>query len=332
MEEKTLKERLVHIFIISIFCSLYFLVATISMINSVAFFDLSHSGLMSWSLAIGFEIGAAASLAAIIILDKTNKTMVWSLFLLLTSFQMMANSFHAFINLEDYMGWIELFGLEEEEPIVQKRILSIVSGAILPVVALGFIKSLVDYIRPEEPNNTSQPTAYVSNEIPEINKDDIPQEAKDWKGAFDINKPIEKEISFEEREAMNEERMNIIGQNGNDGIHYDEIETNIPGSAEPVVEEIIPDVSEEQPDEDLYSRDANQATIPTTVGEVVIAPETVNNDTDNADDNKPEKPIIEEHITPVGDPIIIPTEPAVKREPRNIVARGFVRQAGESKP
>ena len=167
MVEKTLKERLLHIFIISIFCSLYFLVATISMINSVAFFDLSHSGLMSWSLAIGFEIGAAASLAAIIILDKTNKTMVWGLFLLLTSFQMMANSFHAFINLENYMGWIELFGLEEAEPIYQKRILSIVSGAILPVIALGFIKSLVDYVRPEDTKGIAQPTAYVSDEIPE---------------------------------------------------------------------------------------------------------------------------------------------------------------------
>ena len=147
---KTLKEKAVHLSIIGIFVSLYFLVATISMINSVAFFDLSHSGLMSWSLAIGFELGAAASLAAIIILDKTNKTMVWGLFLLLTAFQMMANSYHAFVNLEDYMGWIELFGLEEEEPIFQKRILSVVSGAVLPLVALGFIKSLTDYIRPEE--------------------------------------------------------------------------------------------------------------------------------------------------------------------------------------
>ena len=138
---KTLKDRIVHLFIIGVFVSLYFLVATISMINSVAFFDLAHEGLMNWALAIGFELGAAASLAAIVILDKTNKTMVWSLFLLLTAFQMMANSFHAFINLEEYMGWIELFGLEEEEPIVQKRILSIVSGAVLPLVALGFIKS-----------------------------------------------------------------------------------------------------------------------------------------------------------------------------------------------
>jgi hypothetical protein len=46
--------------------------------------------------------------------------------------------------------WSELFGLSEEDPIFQKRILSVISGAILPLVALGFIKSLVDYIKPVE--------------------------------------------------------------------------------------------------------------------------------------------------------------------------------------
>tara|TARA_R110002049_G_scaffold109503_3_gene258332 strand:- start:1167 stop:2006 length:840 start_codon:yes stop_codon:yes gene_type:complete len=279
MKEKTLKERLLHIFIISIFCSLYFLVATISMINSVAFFDLSHSGLMSWSLAIGFEIGAAASLAAIIILDKTNKTMVWGLFLLLTSFQMMANSFHAFINLENYMGWVELFGLEETEPIYQKRILSIVSGAILPVVALGFIKSLVDYIRPEEPE--------VLNEIPNI-------------------------------------------------------ETPVAGSAEPVTQElyedhitkIIPDVSEELLGEDLYSRDAKEAIIPAEIGEVHIAPKIVK--TDDAVANVVEKPVPMEHITPVGDPIVIPTPETQipKREVKPpLTGRPFIKSSSvESKP
>ena len=153
---KSLKERLVHIFIISIFCSLYFLVATISMINSVEFFDLAHSGAMSWSLAIGFELGAAASLAAIIILEKTNRFMVWTLFLLLTGFQMMANSYHAFANLENYIGWIELFGLENEEPLFQKRLLAIVSGAVLPVVALGFIKSLTDYVKVDTPTDDTK--------------------------------------------------------------------------------------------------------------------------------------------------------------------------------
>ena len=151
-----MKNKYVHLGIIGIFCSLYFLVATISMINSVEFFDLAHTGLMNWALAIGFELGAAASLAAIIILDKTNKAMVWGLFLLLTGFQMMANSYHAFVNLEDFQGWIELFGLQDEELIFQKRILSIVSGAVLPVVALGFIKSLTDYLKPEK--ETTKPS------------------------------------------------------------------------------------------------------------------------------------------------------------------------------
>jgi len=282
------KNRLVHLGIIGIFLSLYFLVATISMINSVAFFDLAHEGLMNWALAIGFELGAAASLAAIIILDKTNRTMVWGLFILLTSFQMMANSFHAFINPENYMGWIELFGLEEAEPIYQKRVLSVVSGAILPLVALGFIKSLVDYIRPDESENIPQPTAYVSDEIPE--------EAKKWKGAFDI-------------------------------------ETPVAGSAEPI-EEIIPAVNEELPEEDSYSRDADKASIPVEIGEVHIAPETVN--TDNAVANEVTKPIPMGHITPVGDPIVIPTTETqvssrIIKAP--LTGRPFVRHAGiESKP
>ena len=281
------KNRIIHLSIIGIFVSLYFLVATISMINSVAFFDLSHSGLMNWALAIGFELGAAASLAAIVILDKTNKTMVWGLFLLLTSFQMMANSFHAFINLENYMGWIELFGLEEAEPIYQKRVLSIVSGAILPLVALGFIKSLVDYIRPEQAETINQPTAYVSNEIPE--------EAVKWKGAFDI-------------------------------------ETPVAGSAEPIIEkEIIPAVSEKLPEEDLYSRDAKEAIIPVEIGEVHIAPETVK--IDNAVADVVEKPIPMEHITPVGDPIVIPTPEipnSIKQPKPPLTGRPFIRN--EVKP
>ena len=159
-----MKNKIIHNGIIAIFCSLYFLVATISMINSVAFFNLSHEGFMSWSLAIGFELGAAASLGAIIILEKTNRAMVWGLFLLLTSFQMMANSFHAYINLEEYMGWVELFGLQEEEPLFQKRVLSIISGAVLPLVALGFIKSLVDYIRPDKKEDMNKEKLNDSDE------------------------------------------------------------------------------------------------------------------------------------------------------------------------
>jgi hypothetical protein len=120
----------------------------ISTIHVIDFFRLSNPDWLAITLAISFEVGAAASLAAIIILDKTSRWLVWSLFVLITLMQMMGNMYYAYTHLGEYQFWSELFGLNEEELIFQKRILSVVSGAILPIVALGFIKSLVDYIRP----------------------------------------------------------------------------------------------------------------------------------------------------------------------------------------
>ena len=137
-------------FIIGTFVTLYLLVSIISTIHVIDFFLMSNPKWLAVSLAIAFEVGAAASLAAIITLEKMNKGMVWGLFILLTLMQAMGNTYYTYIHLKDFSGWIELFGLVDEELIYQKRILSMVSGAILPIVALGFIKSLVDYIRPSE--------------------------------------------------------------------------------------------------------------------------------------------------------------------------------------
>jgi len=145
MNQKRLKY-----FIIGTFVSLYAIVSVISTIHVIDFFRLSNPDWLAVSLAIAFEIGAAASLASLIALKKMNKTLVWALFITLTGMQMMGNTYYAYTNLEDYQSWVELFGLVDAEPITQKRILSLVSGAVLPLVALGFIKSLVDYIKPEE--------------------------------------------------------------------------------------------------------------------------------------------------------------------------------------
>lgn len=147
--EKQQKSNLIHWFIIGTFVTLYVLVSLISTIHVIDFFELSNVKWLAITLAVAFEIGAAASLASIIVLDRMNKWIVWGLFFLLTGMQAMGNTYYAFTHLNDYQGWVELFGLNEEEPLYQKRILSIVSGAILPLVALGFIKALVDYIRPD---------------------------------------------------------------------------------------------------------------------------------------------------------------------------------------
>ena len=144
------RDNIIKWSIIGIFVGLYTLVSIISTIHVIDFFRLSNPNWLAITLAIAFEIGAAASLAAIVILDKTSKSLVWMLFLLITGMQMMGNMYYAYVHLEDYLNWSELFGIMEEEVIFQKRVLSIVSGAILPIVALGFIKSLVDYIKPSD--------------------------------------------------------------------------------------------------------------------------------------------------------------------------------------
>lgn len=145
-----MKRKGVHIFVITTFVLLYLVVSVISTIHVIDFFDLTNPKWLSVSLAIAFELGAAASLASIIVLDKMNKFMIWSLFITLTAMQAMGNTYFAYTNLSDFTEWSELFGLIEEDPIFQKRVLSVISGAILPLVSLGFIKSLVDYIRPEK--------------------------------------------------------------------------------------------------------------------------------------------------------------------------------------
>jgi len=164
------KSKLVSGFIIGTFVTLYLMVSVISTIHVIDFFKLSNPTWLAISLAVAFEVGAAASLASLIALRKMNKGLVWMLFFLLTAMQAMGNTYYAYVNLEDFRAWSELFGLIEEEVIFQKRVLSIVSGAILPIVALGFIKSLVDYIKPEDGNGEEQnsPELEKTGEQPEL--------------------------------------------------------------------------------------------------------------------------------------------------------------------
>ena len=183
---KSTKSKAVNRFIIGTFVSLYLLVSIISTIHVVDFFRLSNPEWLAISLAVGFELGAAASLAALITLEKMNKNIVWGLFILITGMQMQGNMYYAYTNIKDYQGWVELFNLVEWEPIAQKRLLAGVSGAILPLVALGFIKSLVDYIKPED--DVVGEEVGVEDQVDSMRKvvesyDDLQEEMDEWERA-----------------------------------------------------------------------------------------------------------------------------------------------------
>lgn len=194
----TKRDNIIKWSIISIFVGLYTMVSLISTIHVIDFFRLSNPNWLAITLAIAFEVGAAASLGAIVILDKTSKTLVWMLFILITGMQMMGNMYYAYVHLVDFKSWSELFGIMEEEEIFQKRILSIVSGAILPIVALGFIKSLVDYIRPssaEEIKAEFEKNQAIEEELEREHRIEVEDRLEDYKEAEEREEEIEQEIA-----------------------------------------------------------------------------------------------------------------------------------------
>lgn len=202
------QSKLVSRFVIGTFVTLYVLVSTISTIHVIDFFELSNPYWLAVTLAIAFEIGAAASLASLVVLDKMNKGLIWALFIAITLMQMQGNMYYAFKNLENYQSWVELFNLVDEEPLYQKRILSLVSGAILPLVALGFIKSLVDYIKPEEEKaaQSIEETVDGMRKVVEA-YDDLEDEIRDWEEAslMDFQENFEEAAEIEEEKAKIEE-------------------------------------------------------------------------------------------------------------------------------
>jgi hypothetical protein len=189
-----MKSKAVNGFRIGTFVTLYLIVSVISTIHVIDFFKLSNPDWLAISLAIAFEIGAAASLASLIALKKMNRSLVWGLFIVLTAMQMMGNTYYAFKNLHDIQNWIDLFGLTDEEPIFQKRMMAIISGAILPLVALGFIKSLVDYIRPTD----EEPVAATQNAVNDQITDSVT-----------VSEPVIEEDE-EKRYALDKEQMKSI--------------------------------------------------------------------------------------------------------------------------
>ena len=224
-----MNQKLINRFVIGVFVLLYLLTSIISTIHVIDFFKLSNADWLAITLAVAFEVGAAASLASIIALKKMNKSIVWALFFVLTAMQAMGNTFYAFTHLHDFQNWVDLFGLSDFELIAQKRILSIVSGAVLPLVALGFIKSLVDYIKPE----SETPQVSIPEEIVLVNKNEP---------AVAIVEPIIEPVV---EEPIVEEVIEPIVEEVIEPLVEEVIEPLVEEVIEPLVEEVIEPVVEE---------------------------------------------------------------------------------------
>lgn len=133
-----------------LFAVLYAAAATVSTVHSVDLFGLTMPKWLAVSTACTFELGAASCLAAALWIKRTSRTLVWSLFGMVTVVQVAANLYSAYHGAHDFGDWSELLGLQDMERSMQRRTLAAVTGGILPLVALGFSRVMVDFLSGED--------------------------------------------------------------------------------------------------------------------------------------------------------------------------------------
>lgn len=193
----------------SLYVMLYVIVATISCICSIDFFNMTHNTMSSVILAISFEIGSMGCLfGALTTLRNKNNALIWIMFIFLTLMQMMNNTYYAYTNIDNYRDWVELFDIVELEEMTQKRIISIISGCVLPVVALSFIHLLVDLLREdidkptielETPDEEDEYDEEVDNE--ENNDDVLHSTESENQRVFDAIPVTDNEIETPKRKS-----------------------------------------------------------------------------------------------------------------------------------
>ena len=133
-----------------LFSLLYLAVGFVSVYHSISFFSISNSEWLAVILALAFEIGQAAVLFSLLV-NKSKKTMPWVLMGVLTAVQVLGNvysSYHyAALNSPDEIKYFTdsvLFFIQDPNPQVNQVMISYITGAILPIVALCMTSMIVD--------------------------------------------------------------------------------------------------------------------------------------------------------------------------------------------
>jgi len=183
---KIYKNKILYWSLIATFGILWLTVAFVSTLHAITFFQLTNVLGLAILLGVAFEIGQATVLFSILMTENRNRLLAWGMMFLLTALQVTANVYASFKFLDgsgsnEWILWQRsiLFAVEAESPEMYKVIISWISGALLPVIALGM-------------------TALVAENIRLSKGEDIAEEIKESK-EIDEKKLNEKEDEFDYR-------------------------------------------------------------------------------------------------------------------------------------
>lgn len=133
-----------------LFGLLYLAVGFVSTYHAIAFFSISNEAWLAVILAIAFEVGQAAVLFSVLT-NPTKKIMPWVLMTVLTLVQVLGNVYSSYqymiLNSQDMITYFTnsvLFYLQDPNPQVNQVMISYITGAILPIVALCLTSMVVN--------------------------------------------------------------------------------------------------------------------------------------------------------------------------------------------
>ena len=146
-----------------LFSLLYIAVGFVSVYHAISFFSISNSYWLAIILALAFEIGQAAVLFSLLVNKSDNKIMPWILMSVLTLVQVLGNVYSSYhysvVNSPDEIKYFTdsvLFFIQDPDPQVNQVMISYITGAILPIVALCMTSMIVNVSGIEKANNENE--------------------------------------------------------------------------------------------------------------------------------------------------------------------------------
>lgn len=148
---------------IGLFTILYLLVGLVSLFHSFAFFGLANDSAMSIMLGCCFEVGQVAVLMSLLTSKKDQGRITnWLLMGMLTLIQILGNVFSSYKYMmlhstEDLKYFKEpIFVWTDLPDNITTVIVTYLTGALLPIVALAMTSMVSNYIMDTDPDDNKQ--------------------------------------------------------------------------------------------------------------------------------------------------------------------------------
>jgi hypothetical protein len=155
------------------FISLYVCVGFVSCYHAISFFSISNPVWLGIILALAFEVGQAVVLFSILTNPgkESKKPLPWILMGILTIVQILGNVFSSYkfamihnTDQIDYFTKSVLFFVQSPNPDYNYVMISYITGAILPIVALFMTSMVANKLRewhkeevPDKPESQPEP-------------------------------------------------------------------------------------------------------------------------------------------------------------------------------